>query len=301
VKEVSRKPLKCPRGSLRCLELITRTILLLCLAGLLVGETILFCMFMWTYIKVTRVHHPPGITDIYESTSQTNRLSPLPLESLRKYVKSMIVVRPHRILNLRPSCVHQLVPEAPPPGHIVDHGGQLVAGSPAGDHDGHGLAPGPLDAGRNLWPAEVPLPGFLRDENGVAEGARLSAEVAQESAIPSSASVEYANAWKQRNSGYGSDIARSSSNPFDARDDVHQVESRESGIPLASTSRNANGVQIGSGYSHADDQFQANGEIPPRPFPQPQYERAYCQYCRIYKPWRSHHCRICGKCVLAME
>jgi hypothetical protein len=236
--------------------------------------------------------------------NQTNRLSSLRPGSLRRYVESMIVDRPHRILNLRPSCAHQLVPEAPPPSHVIDNGGQIIIDASAGDPDGMGLAPGPLDAGRNLWPAEVPLPGFLRDENDVVEAARLSADAVHENANSSSASVEYANAWKQRNSGYGSDMARTSSNPFDARDDVHQVESRESGIPLASTARDTTGVQSGPGYPHADDgpaQFQTSDGTPPRPFPPPQYERAYCQYCRIYKPWRSHHCRVCGKCVLAME
>lgn len=220
------------------------------------------------------------------------------------YVHSILVDCPRRVLNLPFSSERQLVPEAPPPGHVVDNGGRYTTGTSAGDRDGNALAPGPLDAGRNLWPAEVPLPGFLRDESDNVDGARFSTEVVQENQDSSSASVEYANAWKQRNSGYGSDMARSGSNPFDARDDMHQVESRESGIPLASTSRNANGVQLGPGYPHVDDgaaQFQANGGTPPRPFPPPQHERAYCQYCRIYKPWRSHHCRVCGKCVLAME
>lgn len=38
-----------------------------------------------------------------------------------------------------------------------------------------------------------------------------------------------------------------------------------------------------------------------RPLPPHYPGLVYCKYCHIYKPERTHHCRHCGTCVLAME
>lgn len=38
-----------------------------------------------------------------------------------------------------------------------------------------------------------------------------------------------------------------------------------------------------------------------RPLPPHYPGLVYCRFCKIFKPERTHHCRHCGTCVLAME
>lgn len=114
--------------------------------------------------------------------------------------------------------------------------------------------------------------------------------------------------------------------------EMNLVGSRESGIPLTYPGQHRQGQgqehgqrsgqtnythttwgngnqdetdQSRTDFPHAQgqpgSQAQFQDQAPSRPFPPDQKEQAYCSYCQIYKPWRSHHCRVCGVCVLGME
>ena len=145
---------------------------------------------------------------------------------------------------------------------------------------------GPLDGGRNLLPAEFSLPAFMDSSNERGLTAGLT----------------------PRNRNSTSDIAQSDGTRASSHfgNEMNLVGSRESGIRLtgaAHEERIPHGSQAepAAGAGNAAVDRSDDPLAPSRPFPPDTKEQAYCQYCQIYKPWRSHHCRVCGVCVLGME
>jgi hypothetical protein len=153
-------------------------------------------------------------------------------------------------------------------------------------------------------PVEVPLPAFMRDTHDVWQE---SAPRPSESEIRNTpGGIQIINSGTNRATDLDYDVHQATAFPYDTRTDIGMVNSRESAIPLTNamhTQHDQNGIP--SYYSkHTNTELRKSSipfDTPARPFPPVQRERAYCDYCKIYKPWRAHHCRICGTCVLGME
>ncbi|KAG7529039.1 hypothetical protein FFLO_05801 [Filobasidium floriforme] len=263
-------------------------------AGLLIGETILFLMFCWTYLKA--ISTSPGIAP-------------------------------------------EVIPRSePPPTYHPDQ--QPSTNASSANHHNHlsddteddlNLAgnAGPLDGGRNLLPAEFSLPGFMDSSASASASPPFASYGTQRGGNGNGIAEAEGNRDTGRissslNLGYG----------YGNGNEMNLVGSRESGIPLTSPGQHRQGQGQGqeqgqrsgqTNYTHTvwgdgnptetdqsrTDLPQAQGEpgsqaqfqdqAPSRPFPPDQKEQAYCSYCQIYKPWRSHHCRVCGVCVLGMD
>lgn len=205
------------------------------------------------------------------------------------------------------------------------------------DDDGEDREPRMLDGPRNLWPAEMPVPGFV-DLGTSPPPPPPPVDASDIGGVWRDSSDEFAPS-ATRGGGVGG-RPRAGTQPtvsdVDVDDDagngngVHLLQGRR--LSAMSSSAQQHGSQAhlnphANPYPPAAHEITEEGEsaAPPplpnpglpsqqqqqqrrndnwldeRPLPPFNPNKQLCQYCHIYKPPRCHHCRHCGTCVLAMD
>lgn len=159
------------------------------------------------------------------------------------------------------------------------------------DPDALDRDPSDLDAARNMLPPEIPF--FTRRRSGTAASTPVGLGIGEDNRVSDVSNVE----------------------TCDSHTPLQPIpESSQDSTPRDYGIRNA---APGVSEAPVDDRQQGTQQpmhgVPPNPMTAAQewlYERplpphypglVYCKYCHIYKPERTHHCRHCGTCVLAME
>lgn len=170
----------------------------------------------------------------------------------------------------------QVVPQAEPPVYNTNpHDYQNIDQQDQSYNNSGTAEAGPLDAVRNLYPAELSLPGAMTVNNHTSGSSDTTLH--------------------NQHHGHSTEMFPSST--------------QDSATPLHSTfPPQPHSLNVQQYHNHA----QAPN-LPPagtwvsqsteleRPLNPIQTNLAYCRYCKIYKPVRSHHCRVCGVCTLGME
>lgn len=151
------------------------------------------------------------------------------------------------------------------------------------DPDALDRDPSDLDAARNMLPPEIP---FFNGRSGTASTPLMG----EDNRVSDVSNVETCD----------------SHTPLQPIPESGHSTPREYGIrntplggpeaPIESTERGPEQVSQGTPSNTKAQEWLYERPLPPH-YP----GLVYCKYCHIYKPERTHHCRHCGTCVLAME
>lgn len=255
-------------------------------------------MFCWTYLKVRRTSWVPRrrvevlIAHLLGHLHITGNSSRGKLSARTSSDRHLTGLR------------NQSIPRSDPPPALDS---QLADRSMSGhtsqahlyeDSEDYVVSAGPLDGGRNLLPAEFSLPAFMESSQDRSQGLSVPTRSRQSLGMdPYGRPADYAMTGDPAGS-----LGTRASSHFG--NEMNLVGSRESAFHLTGHHDPRQCLPPSRVDSQAEPTVSAHSEqpiTPSRPFPTEQKVQAYCPYCQIYKPWRSHHCRVCGVCVLGME
>ncbi|GHJ87259.1 hypothetical protein NliqN6_3661 [Naganishia liquefaciens] len=259
-------------------------------AGLLVGFNVLWLMFIWTYSRIA-----------FTSPGWATQAVPKAAEPEDSMITTTNTGTPYQYLGTQTDTSTPIQPS----DHTTDESSHmtpaqryasiharsrtsLMSRTSIGDRD-----PSDLDAARNMLPAEIPLFGqdsrrgetadsrkesALTDApgtGGISNGDHRVSDLSQTGTLDSCTPLKPIPA---------SDPPIPDRNPLASQNDLNANVAQPNPIPTT-------GVPSKPAVEWLYD----------RPLPPWYPGLAYCRYCKIYKPQRTHHCRHCGTCVLAMD